>query len=1307
VSNGDISGDAHFASGGSFSMLNLSGDPGDFVSLYDPVIRANGDVLFGNYTGAALKVEATGSIQGENITITRPDTMGIPVGDPDYALLTTSRALILRAGLPSVTPLNVPGTGGGTIFIPGSPLLPSGSIQVGLIDTSIGADNFSPITNGENGGPVILEARGNISVTGIRSSWRDMTTDMTTGNGGDITVNAGGDISIDERGSGGDILSFSERGKGGNITLNAGGNIYVDDIYSIGFLSGGDIKITSGGTVNTSLPSDNTRGRILSCSGSQQICSGGSGNGGNITIEAAGDIISRGMFSTSGSQSTASGGAITLTAKGDINIDFIGSSGQLSGGDINLRSRSGSISIPVYLISSAQNGNGGAIAFTAKGDITIGSDNSSGQVLEIDSSSKNGNGGAIDLTAKGNITIGVNSSISGPKSGLDSSSENGNGGAIALTANGNITTSNLLSNGKIDGGAIKLIGGGAIDTTAGILNATGGNNGGDVTLIAPGDINTGIIGVFFNSGFNSDSGSLSITSSGGNINTSAGALLTPSAIGTGGNITLNAAGRITAGRINAFSVSSTGGKISLTANQNIIPIGNIDTNQNSITFNSRVNLAGNVSFTTTGAGSITFNNTVDGSHNLSLTPGSGTVRFNNVVGGSTPLNNLLVQGDITTTNPGGVNITTVNNITTGNITSPRGIALTSNSRNITTRILNSSSFGNGGNINLNAPETITVSLLNAQSLALGTGGNVDITANRFQATNSFKDQNGIAASISTAGGGDGGSIIIRHGGGGVTPFSVGNALTNGTSGAITRGNAAQEQTISPTQDYLYTHKQDADRIQIISVPGTSPLPPDPNPLPANPDPLPPDPNPLPPDPDPLQNLGFLVGDILGVQTQINQDPETGDYNFAWRIPNGPILSVNAAPPGPPINQPDDLVSFLDKLFEEQYEEYFGENITARTVTAETIRDTLKTIESQTGKSAVVVYARSLPDQLELTLVLPEGSPIRKVVPEANAAALQKTLDEFRSTVTDITDSRGYLAPAQKLYQWMIAPLESHLKALKINTLIFCMDAGVRLIPMAALHDGKQFLIENYSIGSIPSVSLTNSRYKSAKDAQVLGMGASEFQQLPPLPAVPTELQVITQQLWSGESFLNENFTLNNLKAQRHQKPVEIIHLATHADFQPGDATNSYIQLWDTKVQIDQLRQMGWQEPPQVELLTLSACRTAVGDERVELGFAGLAVQAGVKSALASLWYVNDEGTLALMSGFYQHLRQPDVTIKAEALRRAQIAMLRGQVRLENGQLQGLEGLGSIPLPPELAARGNNELSHPFYWAGFTMIGSPW
>ncbi|MEO8890129.1 MAG: CHAT domain-containing protein, partial [Coleofasciculaceae cyanobacterium] len=402
----------------------------------------------------------------------------------------------------------------------------------------------------------------------------------------------------------------------------------------------------------------------------------------------------------------------------------------------------------------------------------------------------------------------------------------------------------------------------------------------------------------------------------------------------------------------------------------------------------------------------------------------------------------------------------------------------------------------------------------------------------------------------------------------------------------------------------------------------------------------------------------------------------------------------------------EIVSQLDEVFQQEFEKYLGEKIPHEKVTVAGIRTVLKSINSETGTNPVVIYAVTMPEQLELVLVMPSGPPIRKVIPQAKAAVLQKTLVQFRKALINVEDSSSYLVPAQQLYQWLIAPFEADLKALGIDTLIFCMDGGLRQIPLAALHDGKQFLVEKYSLGSIPSISLTNSSYKTVKDAQVLGMGASKFATLAPLPAVPTELNIITQ-LWRGDSFLNEQFTFNNLKAQRQRQPFEIIHLATHADFQAGKPSNSFIQLWDKKIQLNQLRQMGWNQAPQVELLVLSACRTAVGDENVELGFAGLAVQAGVKSALASLWYVSDEGTLGLMSEFYQQLRQPEITTKAGALRQAQIAMLRGQVRLENGQLRGLGGLGEIDLPPELRRQGNHDLSHPFYWAGFTMIGSPW
>ncbi|HEY9838735.1 MAG TPA: CHAT domain-containing protein, partial [Vampirovibrionales bacterium] len=137
---------------------------------------------------------------------------------------------------------------------------------------------------------------------------------------------------------------------------------------------------------------------------------------------------------------------------------------------------------------------------------------------------------------------------------------------------------------------------------------------------------------------------------------------------------------------------------------------------------------------------------------------------------------------------------------------------------------------------------------------------------------------------------------------------------------------------------------------------------------------------------------------------------------------------------------------------------------------------------------------------------------------------------------------------------------------------------------------------------------------------------------------------------------------------------------------------------------DELRTLGWNNP-QVELLVLSACRTAVGDETAELGFAGLALAAGVKSALASLWYVSDEGTLALMTEFYQYLVKSP--IKAEALQEAQLSLLRGEVKIAEGELRGTGALRGVQLPADLAGVENTDLSHPYYWAGFTMIGSPW
>jgi CHAT domain-containing protein len=145
-----------------------------------------------------------------------------------------------------------------------------------------------------------------------------------------------------------------------------------------------------------------------------------------------------------------------------------------------------------------------------------------------------------------------------------------------------------------------------------------------------------------------------------------------------------------------------------------------------------------------------------------------------------------------------------------------------------------------------------------------------------------------------------------------------------------------------------------------------------------------------------------------------------------------------------------------------------------------------------------------------------------------------------------------------------------------------------------------------------------------------------------------------------------------------------------------------VQFVDRKLHLDQLRELDWHRSP-IELITLSACQTALGNREAELGFAGLAVMAGAKSALASVWTVSDQATTGLMVEFYRQLQ--DASHKAAALQQAQIALLRNQVWVEDGQLHWNNS--SIPLPPEISQSSSLDFSHPFYWSAFTMVGSPW
>jgi CHAT domain-containing protein len=377
----------------------------------------------------------------------------------------------------------------------------------------------------------------------------------------------------------------------------------------------------------------------------------------------------------------------------------------------------------------------------------------------------------------------------------------------------------------------------------------------------------------------------------------------------------------------------------------------------------------------------------------------------------------------------------------------------------------------------------------------------------------------------------------------------------------------------------------------------------------------------------------------------------------------------------PLN-PSELIVKEETGWTKDYEQYFARNFATPLRNAPTIRTFLGNIARQTGQKSAVIYLVPTPQQLELLLVTSGAEPIHLSFATAKGSDVKAIAKTFRQEVSNVDPANPtrYLTSAQQLYTLFIAPIAEELKRQKIDTLLFCVGAGLRSVPFAALHDGKQFLVEQYSIGLIPAFSLIDPRYESIQRARVLAMGASEFQDLSPLPSVPQELSAIIQGR-GGNSFLNNQFTVDNLQTQRQKESYPIVHLATHARFQPGKVENSYLQFWEQKLSLNQLPKLQLKLPI-VDLLVLSACQTALGNPQAELGFAGLAIQSGAKSVLGSLWNVSDTGTLQLMTQFYQQLKTEPT--KARALRKAQVEILK-----------------------------QKDVSHPYNWSAFTMIGSPW
>ncbi len=332
--------------------------------------------------------------------------------------------------------------------------------------------------------------------------------------------------------------------------------------------------------------------------------------------------------------------------------------------------------------------------------------------------------------------------------------------------------------------------------------------------------------------------------------------------------------------------------------------------------------------------------------------------------------------------------------------------------------------------------------------------------------------------------------------------------------------------------------------------------------------------------------------------------------------------------------------------------------------------------------ATFIYPIILADRLEIIFKLPQQSlrhlayPISQREVEQTVSGLQRNLARPDRTSEVLEDS-------QKLYDWIIKPLEKDLEDLsqsgEVTTLVFVLDGSLRNLPMAVLYNQGKYLVEKYAVAVIPSRQLFDPRPRQGQ-LKVLTAGVSEaqkvegieFKELLYVPQELTEIQKVADS--PNEPLLNQVFTDVRLAEQIEEAAFPIVHIATHGEFS-SDPSETFILAWGKRIQVqdlDRILRIGGRDKA-IELLVLSACQTARGNRRAALGIAGVAAQARVRTTVATLWQVDDQTTASLMAKFYEGLREGKTI--AEALRNAELYLLNGQER------------------------------RPHYWAPFVIVGN--
>jgi CHAT domain-containing protein len=318
-------------------------------------------------------------------------------------------------------------------------------------------------------------------------------------------------------------------------------------------------------------------------------------------------------------------------------------------------------------------------------------------------------------------------------------------------------------------------------------------------------------------------------------------------------------------------------------------------------------------------------------------------------------------------------------------------------------------------------------------------------------------------------------------------------------------------------------------------------------------------------------------------------------------------------------------------------------------------------------TAAVIHAIILPNRLAIILKLPGKKDLEYREIYQSSRVVKDTIIKLQNNLIQPGNTDEVKEESNKLYKWLIQPIESFIQSAKnVKTLVFILDRALQVIPMGVLYDGKQYLLEkDYDLALVPGLQLIDpqpwEKVQLGK-LKVLTGGVDQHQNLegidfPKIEKLNEELKGIGNFVETTQTILNEDFTKTNLQKQLTLANIPIVHIKTHGEFS-SDPEKTFIVAFGSLIKskdLDNLIKTGNEKDRRsIELLVLSACKTAQGDERAALGLSGVAIRAGARSTVSTLWIAQDGANTEIMVRFYQELSKKGMT-RAKALHIAQKA----------------------------------------------------